>query len=492
MSESIEGAVTDDAAAEEPAGAGPDGPDGADVDAGVDNGVTDDSVADTAPESNTAPETEPDTAPEPEVKDEPVADPESEPDPDVAAEVVPADDPDDPAPADPRPTVMLLGGGELSRELALAFQNLGGAVVAVDRNHAPAHDVADRAAVIDMTDADELGALIAREKPRYVVAQSGVVAADALIAVAERGDSEVLPTPRGIRLSQNREGLRRLASDELGLPTVPFWFAGSVEELTAVAGHAGYPLVVKPVTGSLRDGQSVLLRPDDIEPAWKRATTAGRFAHSRVLAESVVDVDYQVTMLTIRTTGPGGPGVQFCEPIGHRSLDTGVLESWQPQQMPPAALDAAKSIAARIVNSLGGRGVFGVELLVQGEDVYFSDVRAQPHDSGLVTLRSQRLSEFELHARAILGLPCDTIMISPAAAEVTYADAGADVARSVNVNAVLAEALATSESDVRLFGHCDGSEDGPRRLGVALATAADVIVARDRARRVGTAMRRPW
>jgi phosphoribosylglycinamide formyltransferase 2 len=207
-----------------------------------------------------------------------------------------------------------------------------------------------------------------------------------------------------------------------------------------------------------------------------------------VLAESVVEVDYEITLLAIRTTGPAGPGVQFCEPIGHRHADADVLEAWQPQQLPPAALDAAKSIAARMVNSLGGRGVFGVELLVAGDDVYFSDIRIRPHDSGLVTLRSQRLSEFELHARAILGLEVDTIMISPAAAELTYrrVDAEAGTGGPGNVTAVLAEALATSESDVWLFGGPDES-DTRRRLGVALASAPDVIVARDRARRVGTA-----
>ncbi|MEX3771383.1 formate-dependent phosphoribosylglycinamide formyltransferase, partial [Mycolicibacterium fortuitum] len=329
-----------------------------------------------------------------------------------------------------------------------------------------------------------------REKPRYVVAESGVIAADALIAVAERGDIEVLPTPRSIRLSQDREGLRRLASDELGLPTVPFWFAGSVEELTAVAEHAGFPLVVKPVVGALRDGESVMLRRDDVEPTWQRATTAGHIAHNRVLAESVVEVEYEITMLTVRTAGPSGPGVQFCEPIGHRQVGTDLLESWQPQPLTPAALDAAKSISARIVNSLGGRGVFGVELLVAGDDVYFSDVRIRPHDSGLVTLRSQRLSEFELHARAILGLAVDTIMISPAAAEVSYGGADTGVP-AADINSVLSEALATSESDVRLFGN-PGESESPRRLGVALATAPDVIIARDRARRVGTALRKLW
>ncbi|GAT02739.1 formate-dependent phosphoribosylglycinamide formyltransferase [Mycolicibacterium fortuitum] len=393
-------------------------------------------------------------------------------------------------PADPAATVLLLGSGELSRELALAFQRLGGVVVAADRYYAPAHGVADRSAVIKMNDAEELAALIEREKPRYVVAESGVIAADALIAVAERGDIEVLPTPRSIRLSQDREGLRRLASDELGLPTVPFWFAGSVEELTAVAEHAGFPLVVKPVVGALRDGESVMLRRDDVEPAWQRATTAGQFAHNRVLAESVVEVEYEITMLTVRTAGPSGPGVQFCEPIGHRQVGTDLLESWQPQPLTPAALDAAKSISARIVNSLGGRGVFGVELLVAGDDVYFSDVRIRPHDSGLVTLRSQRLSEFELHARAILGLAVDTIMISPAAAEVSYGGADTGVP-AADINSVLSEALATSESDVRLFGN-PGESESPRRLGVALATAPDVIIARDRARRVGSALRKLW
>lgn len=389
----------------------------------------------------------------------------------------------DPAPEpDHRETVLLLGSGELSRELALAFQRLGTGVVAVDRS-----------AVNQLNDAEELAALIEREKPQYVVSESGVIAADALIEVAERGDTEVLPTPRAMRLSQDREGLRRLASDELGLPTAPFWFAGSAEELAAVAAHAGYPLLVKPVVGPLRDGQSVLLRADDVEPAWQRAVSAGPILHNRVLAESVVEVDHEITLLAIRTTGPAGPNVQFCEPIGHRYAGDTVLESWQPQHLPPTALGAAKSIAARIVNSLGGRGVFGVELLVAGDDVYFSDVRIRPHDSGLVTLRSQRLSEFELHARAILGLDVDTIMISPAAAEVIYSDGDAEVGDGMKagVNAVLTEALATSESDVRLFGGPDES-DTRRRLGVAMATAPDVIVARDRARRVGAALRKLW
>ena len=377
---------------------------------------------------------------------------------------------------------MLLGSGELSRELALAFQRLGAVVIAVDRYaDAPAHKVADRSFVVKMNDAEALTALIDKENPRFVVAESGVIAADALITVAERGNVEVIPTPRSTRLSLDREGMRRLAADELGLPTAPFWFAGSVEELGAVAEHAGFPLVVKPIAAVPGEGQSVLLRPDDVEPAWQRAVAAGRITHNRVLVETVVEVDYEVTLLTIRTTGPNGPVLHFCEPIGHRQADGEALEAWQPQHMSAPALDAAKSIAARMVNSLGGRGVFGVELLVRGDEVYFADVRTRPHDSGLVTLRSQRLSEFELHARAILGLSVDTIMISPGAAEVSY---GGRIGRrtgdyaATDVQAVLAEALAVPETDVLLFGSSDET-DARRRLGVVLATAPDVA---DRAR----------
>jgi phosphoribosylglycinamide formyltransferase 2 len=394
----------------------------------------------------------------------------------------------------PGSTVMLLGSGELSRELALAFQRLGADVIAVDRYaDAPAHGVADRSAVVKMNDAEELTALIQKENPRYVVTEAGVIAADALIAVAERGNIEVFPTPRSTRLSVDREGLRRLAADELGLPTAPFWFAGSVEELTAVAKHAGFPLVVKPIAAAPGEGESVLLRLDDVEPAWHRAVAAGRIPSNRVMAETVVDVDVEITLLTIRTTGPTGPAVHFCEPIGHRRADGDVLESWQPQRMSPAALDIAKSIAARIVNSLGGRGVFGVELMVRGDEVYFDNVRPRPYDSGLVTLRSQRLSQFELHARAILGLSVDTIMISPAAAEVSYAGAESSGVKNhgADLRAVLAEALAVAESDVRLFDRPDETDDR-RRLGVALATAPDPIVARDRARRVSTALRKLW
>jgi len=413
----------------------------------------------------------------------------------VEPEDAPDEEPTDSEPIaqrDEPKAVMLLGSGELSRELTLAFQRLGREVVAVDRYaNAPAHGVADRAAVVKMNDAEALTAIIDRANPLYVVAESGVIAVDALVAAAERG-LEVFPTPRSVRMTQDREGMRRLAADELGLPTAPFWFAGSLEELSAVAEHAGFPLVVKPIAGVSDGGQSVLLRVDDIEAAWHRAVSAGRVPHNRVLAETVVEVDFEITLITVRTTGPTGPALHFCEPIGHRA-DGDVLEAWQPQQLSAPALDAAKSIAARIVNALGGRGVFGVELLVRGDEVYFSDVRMRPHDSGLVTLRSQRLSEFELHARAILGLHVDTIMISPGAAEVTYAggeSAPVDISPE-NVNAVLGDALAVAESDARLFNRPDETEPR-RRLGLALATAPDVTTARDRVRRVTGVLRKLW
>jgi phosphoribosylglycinamide formyltransferase 2 len=374
-----------------------------------------------------------------------------------------------------RETVLLLGAGERSRELALAFRRLGVDVQTVQAQP----DGGPQA----------LAALIDETTPRYVVDDAGAVTAEALIAVAERGDVEVFPTPRSTRLSLDGEGLRRLAADELGLPTAPFWFAGSVEELTAVAQHAGFPLVVKPVAAAPGEGESVVLRPEDVEPAWRRAVAGGKLSLQRVIAETVVDVDVEVTLLTVRTTGPAGPAVSFCEPVGHHQSTGEPLEAWQPQHLSATALDSAKSIAARIVNSLGGRGVFAVELLVRGDEVYFSDVRPRLQDAGLVTLRSQRLSQYELHARAVLGLPVDTIMISPGAVEVAYGDAGGDGADAVDLRPVLADALAVAESDVRVFAGHDAA-GGSDWSTVSLATAPDPIIARDRARRVATALRR--
>jgi phosphoribosylglycinamide formyltransferase 2 len=399
-----------------------------------------------------------------------------------------------------RTKVMLLGSGEFSLELAIAFQRLGVEVIAVERYaDAPAHGVADQAVVVNMADSDELGAAIKRFQPNFVVTASDAVAADALTAAAETGAVEVFPTARCARLTADREGLRRLAADELGLPTAPFWFAGSVDELRAVADHAGYPLRVQPVatvTSAASAGQSVVLEPADIESAWQRAVSAGgRLAHNRVLAEALVEIDFHLTLLTVRSVGPNGSTMEFCPPIGHGEAVGDVQESWQPQDLSVAALDAAKSIAARIVKALGGRGLFGVELMVRGDEIYFSDVTARPFESGLVTLRTQRLSEFELQARAIMGLPTDAIMISPGAAEVIYAGhdgagVAAESARNPAAAGVLAAALRTPESDARVFSR--HGPEGRRPLGVAVVTASDVKTARSRAREVSAALRRLW
>lgn len=397
-----------------------------------------------------------------------------------------------------RTKVMLLGSGELSRELVIAFQRLGAEVIAVERYaDAPAHGVADQSLVVDMSDTDALAAVIGRLHPHFVVTATDVVAADPLTCAAETGFAEVLPTARSIRLAADREGLRRLAADQLGLPTAPFWFVGSLDELRAVADHAGYPLRVQPVAQMAGEGQTVVLAPQDVEAAWQRAVSAGGpVSRNRVLAETVVEIDFHVTLLTVRGEGPAGPTIEFCAPIGHGETIGNVQEYWQPQDMSLAALDAAKSIAARIVKALGGRGVFGVELMVRGDEVYFSDVTVRPFESGLVTLRTQRLSEFELQARAILGLPTDTVMISPGAAEVIYPDLGGvgAAAQSAEVGpeavSALADALRVPESDVRLFGGYELA--GRRPLGVAVVTAADVGAARDRARQMSGALRKLW
>jgi phosphoribosylglycinamide formyltransferase 2 len=381
-----------------------------------------------------------------------------------------------PAQADGRPKVMLLGSGELSRELAVALRHLGARVIAADEHpQAPANGVADESLTLPLTDGNELSKAIQRLKPDFVVAATDAVAAQALEALGADGErTELVPNARTVRLTADREGLRRLAADQLGLPTAPFWFVGSVGELRAVAAHAGYPLLVKPVSGR---GHSVVSGPDDIEPAWQRALGGSA---GRVLAETVVEVDFDVTLLVVRSEGPNGPLIEFCSPIGHRDVDGAVLESWQPQPMGEAAVDAAKSIAARIVKSLGGRGVFGVELMVKGDEVYFADVTAHPHPSVWVTLRSQRLSAFELQARAILGLPVDTMMMSPAAAHAI--SRGHDGAASAT--AALTGALRVPESDLRVFVPGAGSAG----RGVALATAPDVATARDRARQVANAL----
>jgi phosphoribosylglycinamide formyltransferase 2 len=395
------------------------------------------------------------------------------------------------AEADARPAVMLLGSGELSRELAIALRHLGARVIAVDEYpHAPAHGVADLSLIVPMTNAGELSKAIQRLRPDFVVTATDAVCVEALEGIEAAGPddkvTELVPNARTVRLTSDREGLRRLAADQLGLPTAPFWFVGSIGELEAVAAHAGFPLLVKPVTGVAGPRRSVVTGPDDVAPAWRRAVGGGAGApQQRVLAETVVEIEFDVTLLVVRSDGPHGPLIEFCSPIGHSGADGDVLESWQPQQMSAAALDAARSIAARIVKALGGRGVFGVELMINGDEVYFAGVTARPHKSAWVTLRSQRLSAFELQARAILGLPLDTMMMSPAAARAI--NPGHD-GKWPTADA-LTGALGVPESDLRLFERGSRPAGATHKLGVALATAPDVATARDRARQVAAALR---
>ena len=375
--------------------------------------------------------------------------------------------------------VMLLGAGELGKEVIIALQRLGVEVIAVDRYpNAPGHQVAHRAHVIPMTDGAALRALIEQERPHLVVPEIEAIATDMLAEIEAAGLAEVIPTARATQLTMNREGIRRLAAEELGLPTSPYRFADSLEELqAAIDGGIGYPCIVKPVMSSSGKGQSTLRGPEDVNKAWDYAMQGGRVAQSRIIVEGFVDFEYEITLLTVRARDASGEvQTYFCEPIGHLQVAGDYVESWQPQAMRPAALARAREIAAAVTGNLGGRGVFGVELFVKGDEVWFSEVSPRPHDTGLVTLCSQRFSEFELHARAILGLPVDTALREPGASAVIYSGVEAQAMRFEGV----AEALAVPRSDLRLFGKPESFVK--RRMGVAVANGADVTEARERAK----------
>ncbi len=375
--------------------------------------------------------------------------------------------------------VMLLGAGELGKEVVIALQRLGVEVIAVDRYaNAPGHQVAHRAHVIPMTDGAALRALVEAERPHLIVPEIEAIATDMLGEIEAAGLAEVIPTARATRLTMNREGIRRLAAEELGLPTSPYRFADSLDELqAAIDGGIGYPCIVKPVMSSSGKGQSMLRGPEDVKKAWDHAMQGGRVAQSRIIVEGFVDFDYEITLLTVRACDASG-AVQtyFCEPIGHVQVAGDYVESWQPQPMSPVALAESRRIAAAVTGNLGGRGLFGVELFVKGDQVWFSEVSPRPHDTGLVTLCSQRFSEFELHARAILGLPVDTTLREPGASAVIYG--GMDEA-GIAFEGV-AEALAVPRSDLRLFGKPESFVK--RRMGVAVANGADIAEARERAK----------
>lgn len=381
--------------------------------------------------------------------------------------------------------VLLLGSGELGKEVTIALQRLGVEVIAVDRYaDAPAHQVAHKAEVIDMMDPVAVRAVIDEHRPHFVLPEIEAIATDALVQVENEGLAEVIPSAKGVSLTLDREGIRRMADEELGLPTSAYLFAGTEEELRAAAYRVGYPCVVKPVMSSSGKGQSVMRSAADVETAWETAMTGGRVSSSRVIVERFIDFDYEVTLLTVRAVDPatGELATYFCEPIGHRQSDGDYVESWQPQPMSEIAYGAACSIAARIATAmagdahpLSGRGVFGVELFVKGDEVFFSEVSPRPHDTGLVTLATQRLSEFELHARAVLGLPVDTGLASPGASAVIYGRHEEPAIRFAGV----AQALADPQVDLRLFGKPESF--ATRRMGVAVATGSDTDEARRRA-----------
>ena len=375
--------------------------------------------------------------------------------------------------------VMLLGSGELGKEVAIELQRLGCEVIAVDRYpNAPAHQVAHRSHVIAMTDAAALRALVELERPHLIVPEIEAIATDELVAIEAEGLATVIPTARAAQLTMNREGIRKLAAEQLGLPTSPYAFASSEAELAAAAAQvAGFPCFVKPVMSSSGKGQSYVEGPEGITEAWRYAMEGGRVEQTRVIVEGKIDFDFEITLLTVRSVGADGQvGVSFCEPIGHRQVKGDYVESWQPQAMSPAALDRAQQIARDVTTELGGLGLFGVELFVRGDEVWFSEVSPRPHDTGLVTLVTQNLSEFALHARAILGLPVSTDLREPGASAVIY---GGMDAQGIAFEGV-AEALSVPGADLRMFGKPEAFER--RRMGVALARGADVEVARDRAR----------
>ena len=373
--------------------------------------------------------------------------------------------------------VMLLGSGELGKEVAIELQRLGVEVIAVDRYaNAPAMQVAHRSHVIPMTDPQVLNGVIMAEAPHIIVPEIEAIATDILAHIEAAGLAIVIPTARAVQLTMNREGIRRLAAEELGLPTSPYAFAGSAAELAEAANTIGLPVFIKPVMSSSGKGQSMIDALEDAGNAWAYAQSSGRVETTRVIVEGRIDFDFEITLLTVRSVGTDGKiRTDFCAPIGHRQVKGDYVESWQPQAMSPAALATSQDIAAQVTTSLGGLGVFGVELFVKGDEVWFSEVSPRPHDTGLVTLATQTMSEFALHARAILGLPVDVSQRDIGASAVIYG--GMDAA-GIAFEGV-AEALAVPTADLRLFGKPESFER--RRMGVATARGATVEEARERA-----------
>ena len=380
--------------------------------------------------------------------------------------------------------VMLLGSGELGKEVLIALQRLGVETIAVDRyDNAPGQQVAHHARTITMSDPAQLKSLIEKEMPHLVVPEIEAIATGMLEELEAAGAVRVIPTARAARLTMDREGIRRLAAETLGLPTSPYVFCDSLAELqAAIDSKIGYPCIVKPVMSSSGKGQSKIAGPDDVKTAWDYAMAGGRVSHGRVIVEGFIDFDYEITLLTVRAMSSAeGSNVkvetQFCEPIGHIQVSGDYVESWQPHPMRSAALQKSHDIAKAVTDNLGGQGVFGVELFVKGDDVWFSEVSPRPHDTGMVTMATQVQTQFELHARAILGLPVNTALRSPGASAVIY---GGVESKGIVFEGV-AEALRVPNTDIRLFGKPESFLK--RRMGVALAFDTDVEVARVHAKK---------
>ena len=380
--------------------------------------------------------------------------------------------------------VMLLGSGELGKEVIIALQRLGVEVIAVDRYaNAPGHQVAHRAHVIDMTDPDALRALILEERPHLVVPEIEAIATDVLAELEQQGACEVIPTARAAQLTMNREGIRRLAAEELGLPTSKYVFADTYEQLVTGVKQVGLPCIVKPVMSSSGKGQSTIETEADIQKAWDYAMSGGRVSKNRVIVEQMIDFDYEITQLTVRANDTQGRiQTYFCEPIGHRQVKGDYVESWQPQPMSTTARQQAQDIARQVTGALGGRGIFGVELFIKGDEAWFSEVSPRPHDTGMVTMITQLQNEFELHARAILGLPVSTALQQIGASAVIY---GGMDEKGIAFNNI-ENALAVPQTDLRLFGKPEAFER--RRMGVALAYANDIDTARENAQACAAAV----
>ena len=382
--------------------------------------------------------------------------------------------------------VMLLGSGELGKEVLIALQRLGVETIAVDRyENAPGHQVAHRAHTIAMSDPAQLKALIQSERPHLVVPEIEAIATPALQELEAAGVVTVIPTARAARLTMDREGIRRLAAETLGLPTSPYQFCDSLAELQAAIDQGiGYPCIVKPVMSSSGKGQSKIDGPADVQKAWDYAMAGGRVSHGRVIVEGFIDFDYEITQLTVRAKGASGAiETHFCDPIGHVQVSGDYVESWQPHPMSPAALQKSRDIARAVTENLGGQGLFGVELFVKADMVWFSEVSPRPHDTGMVTMITQWQNEFELHARAILGLPVNTALKSPGASAVIYGGMDATGIAFDGVD----EALREPNTDIRLFGKPESF--AKRRMGVALAFDADVEQARVVAKRAAAKVR---